>query len=1047
MNLSLDRNSVEWQDWLRKIEYFFKNGEICPLVVNKRNDNRPYIKIDILGNEIIGMLDSGANRSIINDTFCHKLKTLGLKSYVLNQGKVATADGVRHTISEVFDVPVKFDDQFHVVTLSVMEKSVHDIILGKEFFDIFGISLKFRNASNDMHEMLCTDSNIAAIISQQELDESQARNLDIMIAEIKETVGIGLGRTRLITHTIDTGDNKPVHQKQYNFSPVIRKLIEKELDEMLAKDVVEPSYSSWCSPVLVVKKPNGDNRLCLDSRQLNKVTKRDTYPLPRVSAIIDNLRNARFLSTIDLKSAFWQIPLDDASKEKTAFAVSGRGLFQFKVMPFGLVNASQSQQRLMDILFQSHEDKIWAYLDDIIVCSESFEEHLELLRKVMLTLKGANLTINVDKCKFARPSLRYLGYIIDKDGLRTDPEKVSAILNFPRPKNVTELKRFIGLASWYRRFVKNFSLVAAPLHNLTKGKNKKTFDWPKDAEEAFIALKTLLTTTPVMSCPDYSRPFVIQCDASNEGIGAVLCQKLGDSEQAVAFLSRKLTDTERRYSTSERELLSVVYAIEKFRPYIDGLHFQVITDHSALKWLHKMKDPHGRLARWAMKLQQFSFDIIHRPGKSHTVPDALSRAATEAEINMLEITDKHKNDWYKTKIQNINSNNNDSWMVKNGLLYKKIQMKQYRNEENWWKLYIPETLRQEAMKTCHDNPKAGHFGVRKTLYRVKKDFFWPKMLPDVKHYVKNCEICATHKVSQKNPFGQMGKHREVTAPWQIISLDLMGPFPKSKKGNTMLLVITCWFSKFVLLFPLRTAKADKICEIVENQILLFGAPRAIISDNGKQFTANIFKELALKYNSKLWFTPNYHPQSNPTERVNRVIGTMISTYIKHKRHNEWDVHLGEIGHAIRTAIHDTTGFTPSYLFFGRETGVLDYKLPMDTEQDILNESIQFRLEKFVNQLYERDEIFPLVGSRLRDSHDQSQKIYNLRRKPAQFEVGETVWKKTKYLSNANQKFMAKLAPKFEKAIITNEISNNIFRLNNAYGKDIGAWHAKDLKKL
>ncbi|KAG6438878.1 hypothetical protein O3G_MSEX000297, partial [Manduca sexta] len=884
------------------------------------------------------MLDSGANSSIINSKFASKLKSLGLHSYTLNLGDIATADGVRHRISEIFDVPVNFDNQFHVVPLRVMESSIHDLILGKEFFDMFGISLKFRNASKSNNEILCTSSNASAIISKEELNEEQKSDLNKVIAEMRITVGTGLGRTHVLKHTIDTGNNKPVHQKQYNFSPVIKKQIEKELDDMLQKDVVEPSYSAWCSPILIVKKSNGDNRLCLDSRQLNKITKRDTYPLPRVSAIIDNLKNARFLSTIDLKSAFWQIPLDDASKEKTAFAVAGRGLFQFKVTPFGLVNASQSQQRLMDILFQSHEDKIWAYLDDIIVCSESFEEHLKLLNKVTNTLKDANLTINIDKCKFARSS--YLGYVIDKEGLRTDPEKVSAILNFPRPKNLTELKRFIGLASWYRRFVKNFSMVAAPLHNLTKGKKRKPFIWPKEAEDAFIALKTSLTTTPVMSCPDYSKPFIIQCDASNEGVGAVLCQKSGDSEQAVAFLSRKLTDTERRYSTSERELLSVVYAIEKFRPYIDGLHFEVVTDHSALKWLHKMKDPHGRLGRWAMKLQQFSFDVIHRPGKSHTVPDALSRAT--AELNILEITEKHKNDWYKAKVEDIsfNKNKNNNWTVKNSLLYKKIQMKQYPNVENVWKLYIPETLREDVLSACHDNPKAGHFGIRKTLYRIKKDFFWPNMIKDVKRYVNNCELCAKHKVSQDNPFGQMGKHREVSVPWQIISLDLMGPFPKSKKGNTMLLVITCWFSKFVLLFPLRAAKADKIAEILENQILLFGAPQAIISDNGKQFTSNIFKEVAAKYNCKLWFTPNYHPQSNPTERVNRVIGTMISTYITHKKHNEWDVHLGEIGHAIRTAIHDSTGFTPSYLFFGRETGVLDVGIPVGMEEQDLSEPVE-----------------------------------------------------------------------------------------------------------
>lgn len=1047
MNLSLDRNSDEWQDWLRTVQHFFSHGDLCPLIINKVNDNRPYIEIKILDRSFIGLLDSGANRSVINMEFAERLRSLGFESNPIVNSKIATADGISHGLSAIFDVPITFDDQFHVISLRVMDKSVHKLILGKDFFDTFGISLKFRNCVNDT-STLCPVSDIPAIISKEDLDVDKLSKLNLGIEEIKSSIGHGLGRTELLKHTIDTGSHKPVHQRQYSFSPVIKQQIEAELDKMLESDVVEPSYSEWCSPILLVKKPNGENRLCLDSRQLNKVTKRDTYPLPRVATILDNLNNAKFLSTIDLKSAFWQISLEESSKEKTAFAVPGRGLFQFKVMPFGLVNASQTQQRLMDILFQPHEGKVWTYLDDIIICSESFEEHIRLLKMVTETLKKANLTINVDKCKFARSSLKYLGYIVDKEGLRTDPEKVSAILNFPRPKNFTELKRFIGLASWYRRFVKNFSLVAAPLHNLTKGKKKKQLDWSSEAEQAFITLKTLLTTTPVMACPNYTLPFTIQCDASNEGIGSVLCQKVDGHERAIAFLSRKLTDIEKRYSTSERELLSVVYAVEKFRPYVDGTHFTIITDHSALQWLHKMKDPHGRLARWAMKLQQFSFDIIHKPGKSLVVPDALSRAVWE--VNILEISEEHMDEFYYNKIKELQNAKvpDPEWSIRNGLLYRKLDLKQYPDRHYIWKLYIPEALRPEILRVSHDNPRSGHLGIRKTLYRIKKDYYWPKISEDVKNYVRNCEVCAKHKVSQDLPFGKMGQNREVSRPWQLISLDLMGPFPKSKRGNTMLLVITCLFSKLNLLFPLRTAKADKVSEILEDQILLYGSPLAVICDNGKQFNCKIFKELAAKYNYKIWFTPNYHPQSNPTERVNRVIGTMISAFINGKKHNEWDLHIKEVGHAIRTAVHDTTGYTPSYLFFGRETGIPDIELPKSAEVSINgNQDMAVNLDEFMDQLNKRNEIYHEVQTKIKQAHETSTKVYNLRRRQADFKVGDTVWRKTKHLSNADNKFMAKLAPKFEKAIITDKKSDNVFTLRNMSGKEIGTWHAKDLKLI
>lgn len=1024
-------------------------GELNPVVLEKDNDNRDYVLIDILGITYVGLLDSGANRTVINSELAKTLKGLGLKTYRSQDLQVATADGNRHNITEIIDVPVKFNGRFNVVRMMVMPNLSQKVLLGKDFFTTFGIFIDFKGETSDYCQMVSAlSSQEPTVMSRDDLSEGQQESLTHLINTMKQTIGSGLGRTTIIKHEIDTGNCKPIHQKQYNFSPVIRKEIERELDEMLEKDVVEPSHSPWCSPVLIVKKPNGDNRLCLDSRQINKVTKRDTYPLPRVSTILDSLRNARFLSTIDLKSAFWQIELEDSSKEKTAFAIPGRGLFHFKVMPFGLVNASQTQQRLMDILFHALEGKVWAYLDDIVICSVNFEEHIETLGKVMHILKTANLSINVEKCKFARPSLKFLGYIVDKEGLRTDPDKVAAILNFPRPRNMTELKRFIGLASWYRRFVKDFSMVAAPLHNLTKTKKSKKLIWNDEAEKSFTELKTLLTTTPVMSCPDYSKPFIVQCDASSKGIGAVLCQKVEGNEQAIAYLSRKLSDREKRYSTSERELLSVVHAIEKFRPYLDGTKFTVITDHSALQWLHKMKDPHGRLARWAMKLQQFNFEIVHRPGKSNTVPDALSRAVESSiEVNSINIGETDKDDWYKAKVNKILSGEERdvSWKVRDGLLFKKVKLKQYPNCESIFKLFIPTDLRNKVIKECHDETTAGHFGIRKTLLRVKQYYYWPHMIRDIKQYIKSCETCAKFKVPQQLPLGHMGQHREVTGPWQVISLDLMGPFPKSKLGHTMLLVITCWFSKFTLMFPLRTGKTEKICEILESQILLFGAPKAIICDNGKQFVSNIFRDLALKYRYKIWFTPNYHPQSNPTERVNRVIGTMISSYIKSKKHNEWDVNLKEIAHAIRTAVHETTGYTPSYLFLGRETSTSSSDTGWDLIPDINNLLVNTKF--FIESQIVRNKVYRNVIENMNKSHIRSSKLYNSKRNEGSFQVGDVVWKRTKYLSQAQNKFMAKLAPKYEKAIVTAKLSESVFRLNNTLGKPIGVWHIKDLKRV
>lgn len=376
------------------------------------------------------------------------------------------------------------------------------------------------------------------------------------------------------------------------------------------------------------------------------------------------------------------------------------------------------------------------------------------------------------------------------------------------------------------------------------------------------------------------------------------------------------------------------------------------------------------------------------------------------------------------------------------MLYKNINLKQYPSPYDALKLYIPEKLRKSVLEECHDSVNAGNFGIRKTLFRLKQKYYWPNMLRDTKDYVNSCDTCAKVKVPQLKSLGEMGQHRKVTRPWQVVSLDWMGPFPKSKKCNTMLLVITCWFSKFALLFPLRTGKADKICEILENQILLFGRFDTVICDNGKQFVSEVFQELAKKYNYSIWYTPNYHPQSNPTERVNRVVGTTIAAYIKSSKHNEWDVNLQQVGHAIRTAVHESTGYTPSYLIFGREASLTGLGFLEITD---LAEPLSGDPSDFVQQLQDGDIVYKEVSRNMEKAYKKSLVVYNSKHRQSHFKIGDVVWKRTKFLSKAKLKFMTKLAPKYEKAIITEVLSDNIYRLESMLGKHLGVWHAKDLK--
>jgi len=325
---------------------------------------------------------------------------------------------------------------------------------------------------------------------------------------------------------------------------------------------------------------------------MNEVTKHDAYPLPHIIATLDKLRGARCLS-LDLKSGYWQVPLAVESRPITAFTVSGRGLMQFRVMPFGLHSAPATFQRLLDsVLRPELEPHVFVYLDDIIVASPTFDEHLEHLTEVFRRLRKARLRLNADKCHFCRDELRYLGHVINRRGIQTDPAKISAVADWPTPTTVRKIRQFIGMASWYRRFVKDFSKTSTPLTRLT-GKNAR-WQWGEAEERAFQQLKTALTTAPVLACLDFSRQFILQTDASNLGLGAILTQN-SEGERVIAYTSRTLNSAEKNYSVTELECLAVVWGIRRMRDYLEGYKFMVITDHQSLRWLRTLDNPSGRL--------------------------------------------------------------------------------------------------------------------------------------------------------------------------------------------------------------------------------------------------------------------------------------------------------------------------------------------------------------------------------------------------------------------------------------------------------------------
>lgn len=1051
MMLNKNLSVPEWKNWLSTVANFSVGRRVnAPLVqMISGYDDRPYMSIDILGSMYRGLLDSGSEISIINSALLEKISNeISInKSYDLDY--VITANGSKSPVSGYVNLPVTVGAATVVVKFYVVPGIAVRLLLGINFWQAFNIApeilsfcpLKSGRTASD--GLVSEVKYIHGFDSLSVLEQKQAEQI---IGEFEQVAAEnkGLGCTPLITHKIDTGDAAPIKQRYYMMSPSKLAELNRQLDEMLENDVVEPSSSPWNSPVTIVPKADGTWRFCLDSRKLNAVTKHDAYPLPYITHILDQLGNAKYLSSIDLKSAYWQVKLaDNDSKEKTAFTVPSRGLFQFKRMCFGLTSASATQQRLMDLLFgPEYGNKIFRYLDDVVVVSASFEEHIRLLRVVLERLRCANLTINLSKCRFFRKQLKYLGYVVDEYGLRTDPDKVKAIVDFPTPRCRKDVKSFLGTASYYRRFIKNFSQIAGPLNALTTTrKGAPPFVWSTAADKAFHELKRALSSAPVLACPNFSLPFTVHCDASSFGVGGTLTQEINGEEHPVAYCSRSLSSAERNYSATEREALAVVFVVEHFRPYLEGgEQFKIITDHASLKWFLNLKNPSGRLERWGCRLSPYNFVIEHRRGKDNVVPDALSRSVPVALVDC-EVGDP----WYLNIFKRVQNKPEScpNFQIQEGRLFRYTKSKTKLKSDFEWKEVIPFEKRQDVISENHCHPKAAHLGTTKTYKRMKLRYYWPGMFQDTKRYVSDCTVCKSYKHANQSTPGFMGSAKVCSRPFQCISIDLVGPLPSSRLLNTYLLVVVCCFSKYCLLFPLRRATGKVIAQRLEDHVfLVHGVPQTVIVDNGSQFTGLEVRDLLEKYQiPQIHYSPVYCPQVNTVERYNRTIVTAIASFVG-SDHRTWDSNIHKIQFALNTAENETTSYSPFFLVHGREA-VPDGNLY--TAYKNINEIVFDSRRDYVDKLGELKSIFDMVKTEISKAHERNAKYYNKHRRDLSFEEGDFVWKKSYKQSDAGKYFSSKLAPKYVRCKVVKKLSRLVYVLEDENGRNLGKWHVKDLK--
>ena len=459
----------------------------------------------------------------------------------------------------------------------------------------------------------------------EQLRDDERAGMTEMLDQFADVLRHKPGLTSLTEHSIDTGAARPVRLPPYRVPHAYRDSIQQELRDMLDNGIIEPSTSAWSAPIVPVKKKDGSLRLCVDYRRLNTVTPPDAYPMPRIDDLIDRLGGAKYITTLDLAKGYWQVPVAEKDKPKTTFTTPF-GLYQFRVMPFGLSGAPATFQRTMDRLIQGMEAFTGAYLDDLVIYSQTWEEHLGHVRCMLQRLREAGLTANPAKCQFAMAECSYLGHIVGNGKVYPGKNKVQAVEDFPIPRTKKQVRAFLGLTSYYRRFIPNYASIAVPLTDLTKKAAPNQVLWNAQCDRAFGRLKKVLCSSPVLWSPDFTRPFILQTDASEFGVGAVLSQHDDEGQDhPVAYFSRKLLPREQRYSTVEKECLAIKLGVRAFQVYLLGRQFTVQTDHRALQWLDRLKESNSRLTRWSLALQPFQFQVEHRAGKANANADSLSR--------------------------------------------------------------------------------------------------------------------------------------------------------------------------------------------------------------------------------------------------------------------------------------------------------------------------------------------------------------------------------------------------------------------------------------
>ena len=799
------------------------------------------------------------------------------------------------------------------------ETMIHDALLGRDFTsrkDLRKIIIKIMQLEDETVDFIDSLMSINLINSQIKTNEHLDICADVPY-EIKQKITEIYEKEYSLKPDSEKIANEPEmiihlkHEQPIGFRSRRLSFSDKEqlrslLDDLIKNGTIKPSNSPYASPIVLTRKKNGEIRFCVDYRELNKISVKDNFPTPLIEDYLDQLKNKKHFSKLDLKNGFHHVKMADSSVKYTSF-VTPIGQYEFLKMPFGLTNAPRVFQRYLNSIFDQliRDSKILLYLDDILIATENVEEHLDILKEVFQIAYVNHLKFRLDKCSFLYTEITYLGYLINEHGIRPSTENVEAIVNYPTPRNAKEVQRFLGIAGFFRRFVQNFSIIAKPLYDILKKDSK--FKFGAEENEAFETLREKLTSYPILAVYSPHLETELHCDASATGFGAILMQKQrNEIFKPVAYFSHRTTPLESKFHRFELECLASVYAIKSFHVYLYGIKFKIIIDCDSFNLTLKKQNMNPRISRWAMVLQNYNYEIQHRSGKRMGHVDALSRChgVLILEANTFEkvLAIKQDQDAEITKIR------------------EKLQ----QSEDKFFELRVPESIITNVIRTCHDD--LGHVGFDKVVQKITTVYWFPKLRERVKEHIANCLKCIEFSPKRGKKEVYLHSISKNNVPFDTIHIDHYGPLEKTGKGYKHIFSIIDAFTKFIRLYPCKSTKTEEVIKHLSNYFRDYGTPKRIISDRETSFTSgqfsNFLEERSIKHIKIAVDTPRANGQ---VERFNKDLTPMLAKLSGSP--DKWDTVLEKVEFSINNTVCRSTGEKPSKLLFGvNQTGEVNDKI-------------------------------------------------------------------------------------------------------------------------